>query len=760
MRPARGIGATFLAATFVAIGLVLGPVGAAPVLAADDGLDLVSSATYTLAPKTGVVHVSVVVSATNNKPNLVQKTAGGTRTTRYFYERASLVIQREATKVKASAGRSRLNVTTRDATNYKVIDVGFRADLFFHHTTTFRLDFDLPGGAPRSAGDIRVGSAFATFYAWAFGDRGDVRIVVPAGFTVTTTGSTLERSVGAAATTLAVADITDVTDWYAVVVADRHDALTQERIDLAGGEHLVIRAWPEDAEWRTRVGDLLRKGVPTLVDLVGLDWPVSGDIEVAEVHTPLLEGYAGVYHVGEDRIEISEDLDELTIIHEASHAWFNSGLFVGRWIDEGFADEYASLVLDKVSTGGFAPEPIQPDGTGHVRLNEWVHPGRIADTETDQRETFGYDASWTVVRALVAEIGVEKMRNVLAAAADQRIPYAGAGAPERLNGPADWRRFLDLLEEIGGSAGATDLFDRWVVLAADTPLLATRTDTRMAYTALVAAGAGWLPGMAVREPMADWDFALARTRIEAALGILETRDRIAELAAEVGVTPPTVLRGAYEGGTADLAPVASLAQAELASLEALTTTKSNVTAARDLVSSVGLLGADPAADLAAAFASFVAGDTVAATAAASRADALLAAATEVGRTRLLAGGGIVVGGGLIGGGSIVLYRRRRLDRGPLEPAAEPRPGKSTPVRQAHPAVPESVADSPPLGEPASPPLGEPTSPRRRAKPKSAAAPTSPAPPDDADSYATLGAPPAEEAGQEPAAPPGEEEHGT
>jgi hypothetical protein len=671
-------------------------------------LDLVSSATYTLAPTKGVVHVSVAVTATNNKPNLVQKTPNGTRTTRYFYERARLVIQREATKVKASAGGASLSVTPHDAANYKIIDVGFRSDLFFHQKATFRLEFDLPGGAPRSAGDIRVGSAFATFYAWAFGDRGDVRIVVPAEFTVTTTGSTLERSVGAGATTLTAVGVTDVTDWYAVMVADRHDALTRERIDLTGGEHIVIRAWPEDAEWRTRVGDLLRKGLPTLVDLVGLDWPVSGDIEVAEVHTPLLEGYAGVFHVGEDRIEISEDLDELTIIHEASHAWFNSGLFVGRWIDEGFADEYASLVLDKVSSGGFDPDPIKPDDAGHVRLNEWVHPGRIADTETDLREQFGYDASWTVVRALVAEIGVERMRDVLAAAADRRIPYAGAGAPERLNGAADWRRFLDLLEETGGSVGATELFDRWVVLAADEPLLATRTEARTAYDALVAAGAGWMPGIAVRQPLADWDFAAARTRIEAALAILKTRDQIAALARDLGATPPTVLRGAYEGA-ADLAPVGAMADAVLASLEGLQRTKATASAQGDLVSAVGLWGADPAAELAAGLAAFGAGDTVAASAAASRTDALLAAAPELGRTRLLAGAGIVVGGGLIAGGSVAFYRRRRLDRRPLGQASRLRLGATTPVMQAHLVEPADVPDVLPLAQPPSQTPGEPAS---------------------------------------------------
>ena len=670
----RGIRAALLAATLVAVGIGVGLAGPAPAMAADDGLAIVTKATYTLAPKDGVVHVSVTVKATNNKPNLVEGTPP--LTTRYFFDRATLVVQREATRLRAFAGTARLSVTPRPATNYTIVDVGFQADLFYHQTTSFRLDFDLPGGAPRSAGDIRVGSAFASFYTWAFGDQGDVRIVVPAGFTVMTSGSKLDTSVIRGATNLTASGITDITDWYAVVVADRQAALTQERIDLAGGEHLVLRAWPEDKEWRSRVGDLLRKGLPALVVLVGLDWPVAGDIEVTEVHTPLLEGYAGIFHVGENRIEISEDLDELTIVHEASHAWFNSGLFVGRWINEGFADEYASLVLDEVSHGGFKPDPAQPDDSGHVRLNGWAFPGRIADTKTDLSEQFGYNASWTVVRTLVDEIGVDRMRAVLAAAADKHIPYAGAGSTEKLDGAADWRRFLDLLEGVGGSTQATDLFDRWVVLVTEKPLLAARTEARTAYAALVDAGTGWLPGIAVRGPMAAWDFATSRTRIEAALAILETRDRIAGLAGDLGVTPPATLRTAYEAAT-DLAPVAALADAQLAALQELTATNTTIAGTRDLVTSVGLIGADPSADLAAAVTAFGAGDTVAASAAASRADALIADAPSAGRIRLIAGAGVIAGGFLIAGGSAALYRRRRLDRRLM----------------AHPATPPDLGES-------------------------------------------------------------------
>ena len=330
-------------ATVAVLALLLSPAAAAPAAAAEDGLSLVSTTTYTLVPESSLVHVSIALTAKNTKPNLVRETPAGTVTTRYFFESASLAVHAEATDVRATAGKTALRTALTPDDGFATLRVDFPSDLYFDQTLAFTVDFDLPGGAPRSDSDIRVGSAFATFYAWAFGDSGDVKILVPGGYDVETSGSPTRQIPEGAATAITASGISDVTDWYAIIVADRHDALTEDRLDLEDGEHLVIRAWPEDEEWRTRVSGLLEIGLPVLVSKLGLDWPVEGDMEVAEVHTPLLEGYAGVFYSDEERIEISEDLDELTIIHEAAHAWFNDDLFVGRWITEGLADEYASL---------------------------------------------------------------------------------------------------------------------------------------------------------------------------------------------------------------------------------------------------------------------------------------------------------------------------------------------------------------------------------------------------------------------------------
>jgi hypothetical protein len=276
------------------------------------------------------------------------------------------------------------------------------------------------------------------------------------------------------------------------------------------------------------------------------------------------------------------------------------------------------------------------------------------------------------------------------------------------------------------------------VLDSERPLLAARTDARTAYATLVERGTGWLPGLAVRRPMADWDFDDAGTQITAAGAILSTRDRIAALASTVGASVPSALRVAYEAAT-DLAPVGVLADGELTTLHAVAATKTRVARPRDLVTSVGLIGVEPAAELATSIAAFGAGDMSGASAAASRADALLAGAAESGQTRLLVGGGVVAGGTLaVGGSGVLVWRRRRRP-----------PGDDSTESGGEPGSPSGGAT-----EATGP--GEPAGVSGTAGTWTSAADTSAAA-DGPDSYVTLGPPPAEQAGQEPATPRREEE---
>ncbi len=658
-------------AVTAAVGAAIVPPAAAPlipalsafdapaVLAADD-IDIGTTARYVVVPDKAVVRVTVNVVATNQKPN---QTTNGV-VTRYFYDGVNLGIQPEATRVRATQGGHALQSSSVKRAGYRLVTVLFGSNLFFGDATKFKLAFDLPAGAPRSASDIRVGAAFASFLAWSFGDHGTVRVDVPAGFAVDVTGAPMEEATAADGTQVYTATTASSIDWYAWLNARNDAGLTREQLMLTDGEQIVIRGWPEDARWRSRVSTILTQGVPDLVRRIGLPWPVDGPLNVLEIHTPLLEGYAGFFDTANDEITISEDLDNLTIVHEASHAWFNRDLFVERWITEGLADEYASLVLGDTGHKAPSPDPVKPTAKIAFPLNDWPPPAPISDSQSDAREQFGYDAAWTVIRAVVKAAGEDGMRRVFAAAADHTTAYIGAGKPEPARLPNDWRRFLDLTEEVGGATGVADLLATWALPADDRAILADRATARDDYHALVAAGDGWVAPTVVRLALDDWSFADAEARIADADAILALRDRTATLAASLDLTPPGILETDYEGArtAADLAAATSLATDTGQSLQAIDTAAAAAAAPRDWVVNLGLVGKDPDGELALARTEWEAGSIAAATESAILVSGTLAVAADAGRGRA-----IIIGCGI----ALILlvislialaYRQRRRAR--------------------------------------------------------------------------------------------------
>lgn len=663
-----------VAALLVTFAAVLVPARASIAAAAapaGPGLILTSDATYTVAPSARVVHVAIDVTARNTKPN---RTSGGILT-RYFYDGMRLGIQTEARDVAAHMGATSLTTTVEPADGYQALDVRFHSSLFYNQTVKVRVTYDLPSGAPRSLSDIRVGTAFVTFTAWAFGDRGTVRVNLPSSFDAESTGADATKTTSGATTSFRATNIEDVNTWYLTVTADRKSALTSERIDLAGGEHLVIRAWPEDTDWSDRVRELMTNGLPELVADTGLDWPVSGDIDVFEVHTPLLEGYSGQYYPGQDRIEVSEDLDDLTILHEASHAWFNNALFLSRWINEGFADTYAAEALRQTGQGEFHPDRINPSGPDAVRLDAWVHPGRIDDPTTERREQYGYEASWTVIRALFTEIGTDRMRQVLDAAEHRQIAYVGGVPAETIESTNDWHRLLDLVEGIGGSTKADELFRQYVLSPETVGSLDARAAARSAYAALVTAGGDWLPPFYVRKPMSDWQFDVATARIAEATAVLAKRDDLAKVVTALGLTAPPALRDAYQTATDSLAAADAIASSELAAANALTAASTAVAAERAPFVALGLWGEQPEASLAAARDAFSRGAPDAEAKAVAVA-ALIAGALEVGRGRALTIALAIASATILLIVVVLLVVRRRRRRGARALAFAPADGSA------------------------------------------------------------------------------------
>jgi hypothetical protein len=641
-----------LVAAFLALALSVSPPATRTAVAAG-ALRVDGAATYTLDPEAGRVHVAIDFDVTDLKPN--------TATTIYYYTGFTFGVQEDARSVRATDGQGPLSVTTRARRRFTEVVVNFRTFLYFRDRASFTVRYDLVGAGPRAESPIRVGRAFSSFGVWAWGDAGrsSLEVRIPAGFETKVDGGPLGKEDAASGVRL-TADPADPDSFFAIVSADAPSAYHSTRISLAGGVEIVVLSWPEDRAWDDATGDTLRAALPKLRELIGLDWPVEHDLEVRERYTPALEGYAGVFFTDDQRIEISEDLDPLVAVHEASHAWFNGDLFAERWIYEGLAEEYAWRVLTALGDdAGDEAAPPDPEDPGFVALNEWTFPRVIRDEETDDRERYGYEAAYWVLDLMADAAGLEGMATAFAAADANRTAYPGAGEPESVPVPDTWRRLLDLVEgpdkpELDAvEAAMRDL----VVRDSEVHELADRRAARAAYRALLDRGDGWLAPWYVREPMGQWRFDDATARIGEAEAVLDLRARVDAAAAALGLQPDDALRTAYEGATETLDGATSIGQANADALTAIDAARASLAAPADLASTIGLLGQDPNAPYVAARAAFERGDVEEATTSAAAASAILAGAAGLGQERLAIAIGIALLVLLVV--AVLVIRRRR-----------------------------------------------------------------------------------------------------
>jgi len=616
------------------------------------GLRYVEDVVYAVDLAGAAVHVTHTITLTNEVPNRVTDAY----VERTYWPEIGVPVLVGATGLSARSDGRVLSVRTGDSNGYVVAAViDLVPDLYFGDTQTVTLTYDLPQQPPRSGAAAQVNTAFATFPVFTSADPGlaSVTVTLPRGVGVEVVGSPLQITETPDAIVLSGSALPD--DFFATIVARDDDALVSR--DLTFGDALVrVQAWPGDDVWLDFASDLLDRGLPALETAIGIDWPVDGRLDVVETVSPYVYGYAGWYDPSSRLIEVGDALDAHVMLHEVAHAWFNQGLFEGRWINEALAEEFAALAM--VDLGMERPVPDGAPGPGQP-LNEWGNPTLDAP-ETDEREAHGYAASWWVARTLVEEIGPEAMADVVQAAAAQRSPYAAATSDDRLRRVADWRTFLDLLQEVGGSADAEQVFRDLVVAPSEVPLLDERAAAREAYARLVAAGGGWAPPAFVRGPMADWDFAAATAAMPAAAEGFERRDAVLDLlgdAGELGLPVQEDVEAAASPGE-----LADLLDRVEAAAEALVAADAAVGGANPLAR-LGMLVVDAETDLAAARAALRDG------AYESAADAARGAEVRVG-TATVVGGGLVAAVLLLVLVLVALVLRRRRGRGvPPPPVA-------------------------------------------------------------------------------------------
>jgi hypothetical protein len=554
------------------------------------GLRYESHSVYTLDLAAHAVHVQVAITVTNQQPS----TTSGGIVRQYYFPRIGVPVLSEATNFSATrdTGAS-LNVSPEDTPSplVKIAAIDLKPALFYPQSQSIEFDYDLPAQPPRSDGVTRINDAFSSFIAFGFGDSGitSVHIVVPASLTTDVVGVDMRREVHGDQATY-IADAIDDPDVWTAAVDARNDAQLVEKEATVDGQRIVIKGWPDDQPWVDFVDGQLKKGLPELQQLIGQPWPdTTKDLTVTETAAPYLYGYAGWYDQIKNSIEIGDRLDALVVLHEISHTWFNTDLFTDRWVNEAFANEFASRALEKGGEPLESPGLVASDGPSAFKLNDWGKP-RLQDSATLEEERFGYDASWMILRTISTEVGMDALKKVVDSASHRLLAFQTPTSADKSPTTPTSRDLLDLLEEIGGSKQATTLFTQYVITLDQASSLLERDSARTAYHQFADSSAGWGPPLAIRSAMSMWNFKHAIELIPDAQAILMTRDQIAETLRPLDRSVPAVLQQHYESdGELNLNAVADEANRDLDAAHHIVDANDAVHSSHGIVGTFGLL---------------------------------------------------------------------------------------------------------------------------------------------------------------------------
>jgi hypothetical protein len=621
-----------LAAASTVVVLLLGSSTAA---FARDGLDTSSDTTYDIAAD-GTVHVEAVYTLTNTKGST---NSGRVITDYYFYAYWSS-IPHSATNVTATSNGGALQVEISaidDVPNLQRLQVNF-PNLYDGESRVINVAYDIAGEEPRTTdSEERVNAAYASFYAIGQGDEGNVsvHVVAPATMDVEFLGANPKAASSASGKiSYNEENIADPVKWFAFVSARNDDALVHTPVETAGVS-VGIRSWPGDTAWTDFATKDVRDGVPALATLIDEPLPIKG-LEVIQATTPYLYGAAGWFQPKNSVIEVGEELNDHVVLHELAHSWFNRTYFTDRWMSEGLAEEYSSRAQVLIGQTTKDPEAVDVKGEGAQPLSSWGHPNGRKTKADEAQENYGYNTSFHVFHELLKEIDTPKMAAVYDSVVKELNPYQRPGEPVRTTQKTDWKRLLDLVQEVGGSGKAEDLFRTYVLTPSQAEGLSVRAAARAAYSDFKQAIGSWAMPVVVPAWMSDWKFADVTEFMTRAKATLARRDALDVEAAANNLTVKADLQKRFESATAltSFDDMDKVIEAQLAAIHRLAKVQPLVVAPRDFYQRVGLRGERPDIDFDAARAAFNEGHPGEATVRADEVAALIGSASQVGKAKV------------------------------------------------------------------------------------------------------------------------------
>jgi hypothetical protein len=703
--PVRAIPRRLKVVLAVAFALVAAVSSAAPAAAADytpiASTWTTAATTYRVVPANGWVDVSITLKVTNQTEDTIETypctdyfydpywgltpyETTCTRTKRWYIDSTTVFTEVGASNLQARSSAGRVKV--------EPASVGF-GDTIQHATLTFPRIFN---GQTRTitvtyrllqraalAGSGRVNGAYVSFGGLAQPvDSASVRMVVPAAFDTTTAGGHVTAGRSGSSRIYDSGPISDPSAFYVIVTGTNLAGYHRESILSPEGRQIQIESWPGDDGWLAAVRGEAASSIGALEKAIGQPLPGSGPITIREVAGGSLgDAYAGRFDPNEDIAQIPESYQQPgTVAHELSHTWFNGSMFSAQWLSEGYA-QWAERAVGANTVPCTLPRAF---GTGKsdVELATWKYASpRATKDELDAVEA-EYDASCGIVTQIAAQIGPDRMRDVLAVLSTANAAYPGTH--DARPGANDWRAWLDAVDELGmlpaGLPSTSETADLLVQYGAATEGdLAGRADARTALATLRdTAGTWWTIPAAVYDPYASWDFTTATRAVDEMDATIRGWWQVLDILPQLReVETPLKARVAAATTLADLAATHETASKQVESATDVAAALDRANAEFGPIEQLGLVGVDFGPIEASAVAHAGTLNLDAAEADVAVIDATIAGAMNAGLVRLSAGLAAVAL--LVLAGFLVLRRRRVVAPVALaviaqEPAAaEPEP---------------------------------------------------------------------------------------
>jgi len=283
-----------------------------------------------------------------------------TTTTNYVIGSYEGAIPLEATSITAtvngrSASVTKLKSYETDGIKYRDVRVN-SANIKYGQTRTIQLSYKLASGAVRSSSVTRINAAYVGFCPIGYGRTGGkVSLYIPKHFTLVSRPSQWALNTSSNHSIFTWEDKNNMYSTLGCVSASDLSKSNKITVTAPSGKRVSIYAWPGDQLWAEKVSQYLADRLDTLEAFTGLPLTAeNSELKIVESGFADLGGnFSGMYDSETGLIQLSEQYDEETTIHELSHVWFSDGM--PRWLAEGSAQWVSKRLLEGSQTGPFLP---------------------------------------------------------------------------------------------------------------------------------------------------------------------------------------------------------------------------------------------------------------------------------------------------------------------------------------------------------------------------------------------------------------------